>query len=157
MFLWKQLLTRERLKDTHQLTPFPLMEMHAAMYWPMSHANSLQCLKKRGNKGRVNENITDCCHYPTCLLIVSALAKPESCVHRLNMRCKYVASGDHKEMSSNLADQQCPRILAQMRGGGELRGLSQPMSTYSSALWRSNSIVKYSFCTKNRKKVSAVK
>ncbi len=36
--------------------------------------------------------------------------------------------GGHKEMSSILADQQHPRIWAQMRGGGEFGG-SQPMST----------------------------
>jgi hypothetical protein len=34
-------------------------------------------------------------------------------------------SGRHKEMSSILADQQCPRVWTQMRGGGG----PKPMST----------------------------
>jgi hypothetical protein len=59
--------------------------------------------------------------------------------------CEYrFYPGGHKEMSSISADQEPPRIWAQMQGGGGLRGLSQwvQLCTWSpNKLWSSNSIL----------------
>ncbi len=64
---------------------------------------------------------------------------------RSNLACFF--SAGHKEIWFILADQHPPRIWAQMRGGGGLRGLSEwvQLCTWSPyKLWRSNSIVNQS-------------
>ncbi len=64
-------------------------------------------------------------------------------VHICNSETRWALPRGHKEMSSVFADQQPPRIWAQMRGRGDLRGLSQwvQLCTWRlNKLWRSNSI-----------------